>query len=452
MRTFISFSHRDRPLADALRDVLLSMRLQVFLSAHAEDGIQPGQPWFERITGELRQSDALVLVATASSIQEQWPLFEAGAVFGRSKPVLIACFNVAFSDLPRPLQQLQAFQLLEADGQRRLTAALPGASAPDPESWARITTLPKGPNTNDELAALLRALRDVAPGWQSRLQSYLARLEARLAEVPSESRAPSKVKETFLALEAEVVRPVIECAEVLWLNNQYIEARPQLMKWLQACVSASRADIERLHKGVGSTDFDVHRLLLWSATLRFTAFVQRSGNLMVARHLLGERFTALDPHTLKSERLPLSELTYPLDSSVYTTGLGPSFQELYRTHFVADEADAMPLANADLLLALHSATPALRARLQGAELRLTRWYPLIAGPMLRQSRTTPTIVGDLRTVAGYAETCERLDVAPEALRRVWDSSSFSCLSLSLFTQHPFFSAPLWPSATQLGRD
>ncbi|MFB9982647.1 TIR domain-containing protein [Mesorhizobium kowhaii] len=84
---FISHTHSDRALADAIRiatQALFGERITVHYSTNKEleGGIRPGEDWFRWIGDRVRESDVAFILLTPSSIQKPWLLWEAGAVAG----------------------------------------------------------------------------------------------------------------------------------------------------------------------------------------------------------------------------------------------------------------------------------------------------------------------------------------------------------------------------------
>lgn len=106
-RVFISFSHDDEELGQALHSACELAGLVPFLSSATKGGLPAGKGWFEGLTRSMREADALVLLATPPCIREQWGAFESGAVYGRGNPTLSVMIGVAPRSLPAPLQHIQ---------------------------------------------------------------------------------------------------------------------------------------------------------------------------------------------------------------------------------------------------------------------------------------------------------------------------------------------------------
>ena len=163
---FISFSHRDEKIADLLFESLDEARLNPFKSSHPVKGLAPGRGYFENILQALRSADALVLLATPSSVTEQWPLFEAGALVGRDLPVLSVCVGITLENLPTPLRQLQAVLASERIKVRHALAQVVGKTLD--EVWtaspsARLEAFLEAANPRSPRGSAGKALIDYDP-------------------------------------------------------------------------------------------------------------------------------------------------------------------------------------------------------------------------------------------------------------------------------------------------
>ncbi len=84
---FISLTHHDTGIAEALREALHDLfgeRLQVHFSTsqRLEGGIKSGEDWFQWIVDRVRECDFALILITPSSVNKPWILWEAGAVAG----------------------------------------------------------------------------------------------------------------------------------------------------------------------------------------------------------------------------------------------------------------------------------------------------------------------------------------------------------------------------------
>lgn len=110
-RIFVSFSHADRAIADALVELLRELGLVPFMSADPQNGIEGGSPWYSTIVEQLRDSELLVLIATHNSIQQLWVHFEVGAIVGRGGQAVPLLVGLAPEELAFPLSGLQAIRV-----------------------------------------------------------------------------------------------------------------------------------------------------------------------------------------------------------------------------------------------------------------------------------------------------------------------------------------------------
>jgi tetratricopeptide (TPR) repeat protein len=116
---FISHSHGDQPLADALAQLvndLFGNKVTVHYSSkkELEGGIAPGEDWFRWIVEQVRQADIAFVLLTPASIQKPWVIWEAGAVAGAAYAtaaekarVLPLAFGVRASDIPSPFARTE---------------------------------------------------------------------------------------------------------------------------------------------------------------------------------------------------------------------------------------------------------------------------------------------------------------------------------------------------------
>ncbi|WP_174712680.1 TIR domain-containing protein [Nostoc sp. TCL240-02] len=114
-KVFISHTHSDRPLADALRNFLeetFTEHIRVYYSS-AKDvkaGIQPGAEWLQWIHQNLRECNLCLVLLSQRSLLKPWLIWESGAVLGmnlttsssiRIVPIL---FGINANQIPSPLK------------------------------------------------------------------------------------------------------------------------------------------------------------------------------------------------------------------------------------------------------------------------------------------------------------------------------------------------------------
>jgi TIR domain len=120
-RVFISHTHGDQPIADALSDLLTSLFGDTFNINYSskeelKGGIAPGEDWQRWIDTQVKDTDVALLVLTPNSIQKPWVLWEAGAVAGaiaarvtddRARKIYPVVYELKSNEIPDPFRRLQ---------------------------------------------------------------------------------------------------------------------------------------------------------------------------------------------------------------------------------------------------------------------------------------------------------------------------------------------------------
>jgi hypothetical protein len=117
-KIFVSHSNVDRPLVDALRDLIrgtFSEPVEVMYSSAsvASGGISAGQSWLDWVLKQIHQSKMTIVVLTPLSKARPWLMWEAGAVTGvglsqgSSIPIVPLLFGIGTEDVPSPLRDRQ---------------------------------------------------------------------------------------------------------------------------------------------------------------------------------------------------------------------------------------------------------------------------------------------------------------------------------------------------------
>lgn len=183
MQVFLSHSHRDRDIADALGKLLSDLfgdRVRVEYSSDqaAGGGIPPGSKWLPWITKRIRGANKTYVLLTPNSMNTPWVLWESGAAAGvllatqRSGAVVPITFGISDDDIPSPLLDTQRVRgdTSEEGGIHRLLQNLNRALRP---RLADATLQSKADERlPDFFAAVKTALQDAAP------------IESLLASVP----------------------------------------------------------------------------------------------------------------------------------------------------------------------------------------------------------------------------------------------------------------------------
>jgi hypothetical protein len=86
---FISHTKRDDGLAKQLANNLRRLGLKALNS----DSIQSGDDWRKATQTAIKQSDALILIASPDALATSWALYEAGAAEALGKRVMVLLSN-----------------------------------------------------------------------------------------------------------------------------------------------------------------------------------------------------------------------------------------------------------------------------------------------------------------------------------------------------------------------
>ncbi len=74
--------------------------------------IDTGEEWWPRIQREMRQADAYIILITPVSISRPWVMFECGAAWMSSRPMLTVCArDLDRAAVPEPLKYFQITSL-----------------------------------------------------------------------------------------------------------------------------------------------------------------------------------------------------------------------------------------------------------------------------------------------------------------------------------------------------
>jgi hypothetical protein len=119
---FISHAATDRPIAEIIKselDRVFANGVHVFASS-VPGVMKPGVDWLNEIRENLENATAVVVLITPVSINRPWIWFEVGAYWSRlqkgSGRIYPLCApEIDLSDLPEPLNRLQALSLGKAE-------------------------------------------------------------------------------------------------------------------------------------------------------------------------------------------------------------------------------------------------------------------------------------------------------------------------------------------------
>lgn len=126
---FISHIARETELAQCLKKFLINDflgLLDVFVSSDGKT-IQVGEQWLEKLSTALKKAKFELVLCSKESVRRPWVNFEAGAGWVRGIRVMPVCHSgMTPSNLPVPLNMLQAVEAGRADGLRHLYEAIAG--------------------------------------------------------------------------------------------------------------------------------------------------------------------------------------------------------------------------------------------------------------------------------------------------------------------------------------
>lgn len=119
---FISYAATDKPIANILKseiDRVFANGVYVFASS-VPGVMRPGSDWLQSIKENLDKAKAVVVLITPVSINRPWIWFEVGASWskmseGQGRIYPLCAPEIEFSELPEPLNRLQALSLGKAE-------------------------------------------------------------------------------------------------------------------------------------------------------------------------------------------------------------------------------------------------------------------------------------------------------------------------------------------------
>lgn len=214
-RVFVSHAVADKPLIDALVDLLQTgldiSRKDIFCTSLQGMKIKPGHSFVDVIKGELRDSDYVVMVVTAAYYESAFCLCELGATWvlgSEAFPLLVP--PIEFSGMKAVLAGVQGGKIGDKDALNELKDSLKEAG-----------------------------LGDAATGrWEQKRDTFLGHLPMLLTKIPG--------------------RTIVQAAEFQTLQGSYEESQKQLTEQ-QEMNSTLLGIIEQL-KACKDSD-DVSRIL-----------------------------------------------------------------------------------------------------------------------------------------------------------------------------------------------
>lgn len=106
LHVFLSYSSIDRAIADQLATELRELGIDVWYDAR----LQPGDKWELVISRQLMYADAILVLATPSSIESHWVTSEWASALARSQLVIPVVVGGGFEILRGPLAEIQGIE------------------------------------------------------------------------------------------------------------------------------------------------------------------------------------------------------------------------------------------------------------------------------------------------------------------------------------------------------
>jgi len=135
-KTFVSYSHDDRYLAETMADDLRASGVQAWIDV---DGLTGGDVWERTIEEVIAEVDALVVIVTPNALKSEWVPKEI-AMARTHDTRIVPLIMARFDDVPATLAALMIADLQAVDftvlgreeGLKRLLRAVPGAEGLPP--------------------------------------------------------------------------------------------------------------------------------------------------------------------------------------------------------------------------------------------------------------------------------------------------------------------------------
>ncbi len=187
-RVFLSYAARDESVARGASQLLQDAGCDVF-SPFSPGHMDAGDDLFANVQDALKDTDALVLIASPDAVTSQWMAFELGAAMAWGKPVYV----VASGGLPLPVY-LQQTRVVRAGELPDLARALRREAEPLTDAERKILSsvyVDVGVPTDQLLMdpdAGARLVREY--NQQSRSHANLNRLGRELLQLRKLGRLP----------------------------------------------------------------------------------------------------------------------------------------------------------------------------------------------------------------------------------------------------------------------
>jgi hypothetical protein len=183
LNVFMSHSHDDRAIADALASLIKDLFEDMVTVSYSSDqnadgGIPPGAQWLSWILERITEADRTLVLLTPNSLKRAWVLWESGAAAGvafaagKTDSVVPITFGMKDGDIPSPLASAHAIRG-DSEGDSGIMRLLQGLNK------AVVHPLPT--------KALKAAVKDSLPPFLETVGAALqdtTRVESVLASIP----------------------------------------------------------------------------------------------------------------------------------------------------------------------------------------------------------------------------------------------------------------------------
>lgn len=256
-RVFVSYSRRDRSIAEALRDELIASGFDAYIDLH---DVAPGEPWKERLRDLISSAESVVfLVSSTSSVSEicAWEIDEAERQGKKLLPILIE--DTPLDIIPGRLVRLNLIHYRTPEEKTAARSAIVDALSKN-LAWerekTRINELATTWKTSGELPRFLTLRKDALhalEAWRDeRPETSTEPTELHLRYI-SESRNRFVQRQRLLvAISAGVALVTASLAVIaLVLRSEAVDQRDAAVS-NQALIAARTADVV-LQSGDSST-------------------------------------------------------------------------------------------------------------------------------------------------------------------------------------------------------
>ena len=267
-RIFISHSHSDDAIADLLIDFLGEAmeisKKDIRCTSDPNHGLDfSSSSISDQLKKDLKNAEALIVIATIDSLRSPWILFEVGSFWTTDKLVApIIGPGLTFDDLPGPLKGYRSIQIEKEDPFYELGELINQLTA-----RLKVKQIGISRRRDNKLRAFIKNFR----AWKSQSSAIAKsqereKLEARIQELERDlSEARSQLESQERSHSQELQDQAQENnLKIQELEQELSKARSQLAQVQESArdltVEASRAQKEQFEKELAQKDDEIMRL------------------------------------------------------------------------------------------------------------------------------------------------------------------------------------------------